>query len=388
MEEKWLHRPTWVEVDLDAIVYNIKEIKKVVGPQRKIMGIVKADAYGHGAVEVAEVLIGEGVDYLAVSILDEAIALRQAGITHPILILGYTPLEQIKELIRWDITQTVYNRDSIYALSKEAQRQNKKVKIHIKVDTGMGRIGFIGKQEALRAVKEFKELPCIEIEGIFTHFSVADEENKEYTLKQLREFQEICNTLDKANIQIPIKHCANSAATVDMDQARLDMIRPGIILYGLYPSEEVLKGRLPLKPAMSFKTRIAHIKKVPSNTSISYGRKYITPKDSIIATLPVGYADGYSRMLSGKAKVLLHGKKVPVVGAICMDQCMIDITGLPDVKIGDEVILFGEGLPVEELAEKLGTINYEIICMINKRVPRVYRKKEQITSIKNILLDA
>lgn len=387
MEEKWLHRPTWVEVDLDAIVYNMREIKKKVEPQRKIMGIVKADAYGHGAVEVAETLIEEGIDYLAVSILDEAIALRQSGITHPILILGYTPIEQVKELVKWDITQTVYNRDIIYALSKEAQRQNKKVKIHIKVDTGMGRIGFIGEEETIRAVKEFERLPCIEIEGIFTHFSVADQENKDYTLEQLKKFQEICHALDKENIQISIKHCANSAATIDIDQAHLDMIRPGIILYGLYPSQEVLKERLYLKPAMSFKTKIAHIKKVPANTSISYGRKYITSKESIIATLPVGYADGYSRMLSGKAEVLLCGKRAPVVGAICMDQCMIDITDLPDVKIGDEVILFGEGLPVEEIAEKLGTIHYEIICMINKRVPRVYQKKEQITSIKNILID-
>lgn len=387
MEEKWLHRPTWVEVDLDAIAHNIEEIKKLVGKDKKIMGIVKADAYGHGAVEVAEILIKHGVEYLAVSILDEAIALRKAGITHPILILGYTPIEQVKELIKWDITQTIYNRNIIYALAKEAQSQNKKVKIHIKVDTGMGRIGFIGKQEVVKAVKEFSQLPCIEIEGIFTHFSVADQKDKGHTLNQLRRFEEIIEALEKENIHIPIKHAANSAATMDIDESRLDMIRPGIILYGLYPSEEVLKDRLDLKPAMSFKTRISHIKRVPSNTNISYGRKFITSKESIIATLPAGYADGFSRMLTGKAEVLIHGKKVPVVGAICMDQCMIDISDVSDVKIGNEVVLFGKGLPVEEVAEKLGTINYEVICMINKRVPRVYKQKRKIVGIRNVLLD-
>ncbi|RBP44787.1 alanine racemase [Garciella nitratireducens] len=388
MEEKWLHRPTWIEVDLDAISHNIQTIRKLVGKDKKIMGIVKADAYGHGAVEVAQVLLKHGVEYLAVSILDEAIALRKGGIIAPILILGYTPVEQVKEIVKWGITQTIYNRDIIYALSKEAQKQKKRVKIHIKVDTGMGRIGFIGKEEIVKAVKEFRQLPYIDIEGIFTHFSVADQKDKRYTFKQLKNFEKVIKALEKEDIYIPIKHTANSAATIDIDQSRFDMVRPGIILYGLYPSDEVRKERLNLKPAMSFKTRIAHIKKVPPNTSISYGRKFITSNESIIATLPVGYADGFSRMLSGKAKVLIQGKKVPVVGAICMDQCMVDISNIPNVEIGDEVIVFGKGLPVEEIAEKLGTINYEVICMLNKRVPRVYKHKGKIIGIKNVLLDS
>lgn len=387
MKEKWKHRPTWVEIDLDAIAHNIDQIIELTGNERKVMGIVKADAYGHGAVEVANILIDHGVKYLAVAILDEAIALRKAGIKLPILILGYTPGEQSEDIIKWDIMQTVYNIDMAYHLSKQAQKHNKQAKIHIKLDTGMGRIGFRDKHETIEAVKEISQMPLIEIEGIFTHYSVADQENKEYTISQFEKFEAICEALEDVNIHIPIKHTANSAATIDFEKAHLNLIRPGIILYGLYPSEEVLKERILLKPAMTFKTSIANIKSVSSNSSISYGRKHITKRESIIATLPVGYADGYSRMLTGSAEVLVKGIKAPVVGTICMDQCMIDITDIPDVKIGDEVILFGQGLSTEELAEKLGTINYEIICMVSKRVPRVYIHNGEIKSIKNMLLD-
>jgi alanine racemase len=376
-----------VEIDLDAIAHNIDQIIKLTGKERKVMGIVKADAYGHGAVEVANVLIEHGVRYLAVAILDEAIALRKAGIKLPILILGYTPGEQSEDIIKWDIMQTIYNKDMAYQLSKEAEKHNKQAKIHIKLDTGMGRIGFRDKNETIEAVKTISQMPFIEIEGIFTHYSVADQKDKEYTISQLEKFEDICEALEDIDIHIPIKHTANSAATIDFEKAHLNLIRPGIILYGLYPSEEVLKERIILKPAMTFKTRIANIKNVSPNSSISYGRKHVTTKKSIIATLPVGYADGYSRMLSGSAEVLVKGIKAPVVGTICMDQCMIDITDIPDVKIGDEVVLFGQGLSIEELAEKLGTINYEIICMVSKRVPRVYMHNGEIKCIKNILLD-
>lgn len=386
MGKEWQHRATWVEIDLDAIEDNIKEIRNKLSIN-KIMGVVKADAYGHGAVEITKILIKNGVEYLAVAMLEEAIALRKAGIHHPILVLGYTPEDQAFDIVNWDILQTVYRKDLAYALSKEAIAQSKIAKIHLKVDTGMGRLGFRKKEEILEVTKELKKLPNLEIQGIFTHFSSADERDKEYTLGQLQKFNEICEALDKEGIEIPLKHVANSATTIDIPKAHFDLVRLGIILYGLYPSQEVLKEKLHLKPAMTFKTKISHIKRVPPHTSIGYGRKFTTKRESMIATLPVGYADGYSRMLSNKGEVLIKGKRAPIVGNICMDQCMVDVTELPRVQIEDEVILFGEGLPVEEVAGKAGTIHYEIISGINKRVPKVYKKEGQIKSIKNELLD-
>ncbi|HHT50656.1 MAG TPA: alanine racemase [Eubacteriaceae bacterium] len=387
MKKKWRHRPTWVEIDLDAIRENIIKIKELCGEQTEIMGIVKADGYGHGSIQVSKILIEEGVRYLAVSSLDEGIVLRKAGIEYPILILGYTPEEQLGDTIEWNIIQTVYNLDTARILDKQGEKHNKKVKVHIKIDTGMGRLGFRGKEQIINAILEISKMENIEIEGLYTHYSVSDKKDKKYTREQLNKFLDISRILEDKNIHIPLKHTANSAAVIDMGNTYFDLIRPGIIIYGLYPSDEVIKVNLSLKPAMAFKTRIAHIKSVGKNSSISYGRKYITSEEKLIATLPVGYADGYSRMLSGRAKVLIHGKKAPIIGSICMDQCMVDISEIPDAKIGDEVVLFGPDLPAEELAEKIGTINYEIICMVNKRVPRVYIQNNKIKLIKNALLD-
>ncbi|MCR1898501.1 alanine racemase [Irregularibacter muris] len=387
MEKEGFHRPTWVEIDLDAIAHNIEEIKKLIKNKRKIMGVVKADAYGHGAVEVAKTLLMHGVEYLAVAMVDEALVLRKAGVDCPILVLGYTPEQQVNELIKWDITQTIYSENMVDFIHKVAVLQNKIVKVHIKVDTGMGRIGFKSKDEILKILRKIGNLPKLEVQGIFTHFATADEEDKSFAQNQLKTFRDICNFLEKENIHIPIKHIANSAAIIDMEDTYFNMVRPGIILYGLYPSEEVFKEKISLKPSMTFKTKIVHIKKIDKDTSIGYGRKYIAPEERRIATLPVGYADGYSRMLSGKAEVLAQGKKVPVVGNICMDQCMIDITNHPKVQMGDEVTLFGQGMTVEEVAQKLGTINYEVLCMVNKRVPRVYIKNKEIMKISNTLID-
>lgn len=387
MEKEGFHRPTWVEIDLDAIAHNIEEIKKLIKNKRKIMGVVKADAYGHGAVEVAKTLLMHGVEYLAVAMVDEALVLRKAGVDCPILVLGYTPEQQVNKLIKWDITQTIYSENMVDFIHKVAVLQNKIVKVHIKVDTGMGRIGFKSKDEILKILRKIGNLPKLEVQGIFTHFATADEEDKSFAQNQLKTFRDICNFLEKENIHIPIKHIANSAAIIDMEDTYFNMVRPGIILYGLYPSEEVFKEKISLKPSMTFKTKIVHIKKIDKDTSIGYGRKYIAPEERRIATLPVGYADGYSRMLSGKAEVLAQGKKVPVVGNICMDQCMIDITNHPKVQMGDEVTLFGQGMTVEEVAQKLGTINYEVLCMVNKRVPRVYIKNKEIMKISNTLID-
>ncbi len=387
MKDKWEHRPTWVEIDLDAIRENTINIKKLCGEKTGIMGIVKADGYGHGSIQVSKILIEEGVRYLGVSSLDEGIVLRKSGIDHPILILGYTPEEQLEDTIEWNINQTIYDLDTAKILAEEGKERNRKVKIHIKIDTGMGRLGFRGRENIINSIVEINKLASLEIEGLYTHYSVADQKDKAYTSDQLNQFLDICKTLEKLNIHIPLKHTANSAAVIDMEDTYFNLIRPGIILYGLYPSNEVIKDNLLLKPAMAFKTKIANVKRVEKDSSISYGRKYITSEEKLIATLPVGYADGYPRMLSGRVHVLIHGVKASIVGSICMDQCMVDISDIPNAKVGDEVILFGPGLPAEELAEKIGTINYEIICMVSKRVPRVYIQNNKIKLIKNILLD-
>lgn len=387
MKDKWEHRPTWVEIDLDAIRENTINIKKLCGEKTGIMGIVKADGYGHGSIQVSKILIEEGVRYLGVSSLDEGIVLRKSGIDHPILILGYTPEEQLEDTIEWNINQTIYDLDTAKILAEEGKERNRKVKIHIKIDTGMGRLGFRGRENIINSIVEINKLASLEIEGLYTHYSVADQKDKAYTSDQLNQFLDICKTLEKLNIHIPLKHTANSAAVIDMEDTYFNLIRPGIILYGLYPSNEVIKDNLLLKPAMAFKTKIANVKRVEKDSSISYGRKYITSEEKLIATLPVGYADGYPRMLSGRTHVLIHGVKASIVGSICMDQCMVDISDIPNAKVGDEVILFGPGLSAEELAEKIGTINYEIICMVSKRVPRVYIQNNKIKLIKNILLD-
>ena len=336
------------------------------------MGVVKADAYGHG-VDVAELLQDEGVPCLGVAFLDEAIALRQKGIDRcDLFILGYTGADQIPELVEWDVTPGVYQLEFAQALSDYCVANGSVHPVHIKVDTGMGRIGFRW-DEAAEAVLKIADMPGIRIEGLYTHFATADEVDKDFTYLQLTRYAQVVKALSDKGVEIPLKHVENSAAIIDFDKTVFNMVRPGIILYGHYPSDEVKKEKLMLKPVMSFKTRIVHIKTIHAGDTVSYGRKFTAEGDRVIATLPVGYADGYSRMLSGKgAEVLVNGHRAPVVGNICMDQCMVDITGLEGVSLYDEVELFGENLPVEELAEKLGTISYELLCMVNKRVPRVY----------------
>lgn len=366
------HRPTWAEIKLENLLFNLEQIKKAAGPEARIMGVVKADAYGHG-VDVAELLQDEGVPCLGVAFLDEAIALRQKGIDRcDLFILGYTGADQIPELVEWDVTPGVYQLEFAQALSDYCVANGSVHLVHIKVDTGMGRIGFRW-DEAAEAVLKIADMPGIRIEGLYTHFATADEVDKDFTHLQLTRYAQVVKALSDKGVEIPLKHVENSAAIIDFDKTVFNMVRPGIILYGHYPSDEVKKEKLGLKPVMSFKTRIVHIKTIHAGDTVSYGRKFTAEGDRVIATLPVGYADGYSRMLSGKgAEVLVNGHRAPVVGNICMDQCMVDITGLEGVSLYDEVELFGENLPVEELAEKLGTISYELLCMVNKRVPRVY----------------
>ncbi|WP_072894890.1 alanine racemase [Clostridium fallax] len=380
-------RPVWAEIDLDAIENNMKEIKKVV-KSNEIIAVVKADAYGHGAVDVAPVLLENGATKLAVAVITEALELRHSGIQAPIMVLGFTPLTFAKDIIENNIEQTVYDLDYARGLSKIALKENKIAKIHIALDTGMGRIGFLPDNESIKKVKEISKLPNIKIVGLFTHFSSADEEDKSYTKDQFDKFLNFYQKLQKEKIEVGILHASNSAAVLDLQNMHLDAVRPGIILYGYYPSDEVNKN-INLIPALTLKTTVVHVKKVPKDMYISYGRKYKTDGERVIATLPIGYADGYTRFLFEKAKVIINGKLAPIVGRICMDQCMIDITDIENVSVGDEVILIGEDNGVkfnaDDIAESIGTINYEIICMIGKRVPRVYMKNKQIVKIRNYM---
>jgi len=370
-------RPTRVEIDLDSIAYNIHQIRKKVGNKTKTMAVMKANAYGHGAVEVAKVAIDAGAQWLAVALVEEGIQLREAGIQSPILILGSTPPDQVHEVIKYNLSQTVCSRELIETLSNEAQSWNQTAKVHIKVDTGLGRLGIF-PEEVAAFVKESSCLEGIEIEGIFTHFSVADED-KAFTELQIKKFKEVISNLEREKIHIPLKHAANSAAVVGFASSYFNLVRPGIILYGLYPSPEINRT-IPLKPAMSFKTKITYLKRVPAGYSLSYDRTFTTKRKSLIAILPVGYADGYPRALSNKGEVLIKGKRAPVVGMICMDMTLVDVTHIPDVKVGDEVVLFGKQngaqISADEIASKSGLINYEILCGISKRVPRIYKRRD------------
>lgn len=368
---RMLVRPVWAEVNLAAVRQNIRYIKRQLHAGTKLCAVVKADGYGHGALAVAKLALEQGADYLAVAIMEEAMVLRRAGIAAPILILGYTPPEQADIAITYRITQTVYSEEMVHALSAAAVASGKMAKVHIKVDTGMGRIGI--QPEAAGEFAAFvRNCPGIELEGVFSHFAAADSQDKAYTYWQVEQFQLALKQIAERGIEIPLKHIANSAAILDMPELQLDMVRAGIILYGLLPSDEVSTA-LPLQPAMQLKAQISHIKPVSAGTSISYGCTYTAPVDQLIATLPIGYADGWTRLLAGKAEAVLRGRRVPFVGRVCMDQCMLDISAVPEAEVGDEVLLFGgDMLPAEEVAAHIGTINYEVVCMVSKRVPRIY----------------
>ena len=373
-------RPVWAEIDLDAIAHNVREIRKITSPQAKVMAIIKADGYGHGAEEVGRIALQNGADRLGVAILNEALALREAGFEVPILVLGYTPEEQAETIVANGITQTVFSFSLAQAISQAGTKLGKKATIHLKLDTGMGRVG-VNPAKIVEFVKELSTLPNLEVEGMFTHFAVADELDKTYTEGQFTKFMGAVKALEKEGIRLPIYHVCNSAALIDLPQMHLDMVRPGIILYGLYPSPEVKKERILLKPALSLKAKVGYVKKVGEGTSISYGRRYIAQEERLIATLPLGYADGLTRLLFDKGGALIKGQRASIVGRVCMDQCMIDVSNIPGVEAGEEAVLIGcQGgscILAEEVAQQIGTINYEVVCMINKRVPRVYLENQE-----------
>lgn len=379
---------TWAEIDLNAVEYNFRNIKNKLSENTKILCVLKADAYGHGAEFLVKEYEKLGADWYGVSNIDEAVQLRNAGAKKPILIFGYTSPEMVETLNKYDISQAVFSLQYAQKLSEICEKTSSKIKIHIKVDTGMSRIGFFCQSEesinnSAKEIKQLKNLKNLEIEGIFTHFSVSDDmtNNTEYTIKQYNNFCSIIKKIENEGMKIPIKHCCNSGGIISCPGMHMDMVRAGVILYGLYPSEEV-KDKIDLKPVMQLKTVVSQVKEIPENTSVSYGRTFVSNKKMKIASVSIGYADGYSLKFSNTAELLIHGKRAKIVGRVCMDQLMIDITDIEDVKEGDEVTVFGtdnpQNISVDELAKIAGTINYEIVCLIGKRVPRIYIKDGKI----------
>jgi len=388
------YRPTRAEISLNALQHNIEAFRSLIPADTKLLACVKANAYGHGAVGISREAERLGIDYLSVAFLDEALQLRDAGIQTPILVLGYTGPEGVAVARQHGVTLTVFSEEvaaAIAALPEDPQQ----LKVHIKVDSGMGRLGLLYGKEAADFVEQMLALPQVEVEGMYTHFSCADEADKEYTMGQHRRFQTTVDMLQARGITLPIIHTGNSATGIDLPELTGNMLRLGISLYGLYPSEEVLKERVELKPILTVRTRLTRVKRLPKDIGISYGKRYITEQeDECIGTLPVGYADGFSRMMSGKVEVLIRGQRVPVVGTICMDQCMVQLSNLGadavEIQAGEDVVLIGsqgeEQIRVEEIAVHTGTINYEIICMLANRVPRIYMRDGVPVEIDNRLI--
>lgn len=387
---KNFYRRTWAEIDLDCVKHNFNEIKKIC--DNKICCVIKADAYGHGAVALAKEYESLGASFFGVSNIDEALQLRRANITLPILIFGYTPVSDASLLAHNNISQCVYSLEYAQMLFKECEKQNVSVKIHIKVDTGMSRLGFYYQNpvEDVNTIKEIckvNKLYRLDIEGIFTHFSSADEGTDTFTVKQLDNFNNLLTKLDHINFKFV--HASNSGAIEDFTNARFDMVRAGIILYGLSPSNDI-RNKLDLKPVLSLKSVISHIKTIKTGAVVSYGRDFTAKKDMTIATIPIGYADGYTRILADNGgEILVSGKRCKIIGRICMDQLMVDLGDLEDVKIGDIVTIIGndkkECISADEIARLRSTINYEVICDIGARVPRVYIKNNKEVGLLNYI---
>ena len=372
-------RPAWVEINLNNLDFNIKNIKAKIG-DREMIGVIKADAYGHGSVKVAEVLRANGCKTFAVATLHEAVTLREAGAKEEIIILGLTPDMYASTIADYDITPVVCNSENAAAFDAAAKAAGKTIKGLLAVDTGMGRIGYLADETdyAIEDVKNIQALDNFKIKGMFSHMSTADAADKTYSHQQEEKYNKFYEALTAAGIDIPFRTLANSASIMELPSVHFDACRPGIILYGCYPSDEVDVNQLAIKPVMSVKANIVHLKDVPENFSVGYGRKFISERPSKIATLALGYADGYPRPYSPFGKVLVNGCVAPLAGNICMDQCMVDVTDVPDVKVGDEVIIMGTDgkntILADDIAKATGTINYEIVCAFGQRLPKVYVK--------------
>lgn len=368
-------RPTVAEIDLRCLEFNYRQLLKRVPKGVKLLAVVKADAYGHGAVPISLKLEKLGVEYLGVALPEEGVELRKGGVKTPILVLGGIYGRELGHFIRFNLTPVIFRKDSLALLSKEAEKRKKKIKVHLKVDTGMRRLG-VPLNLWSSFLKEIKRFPRIEVEGILSHFSMTDEGKEGFTACQWRDFQHAVAMAKTTGISCKYLHMANSATLTAIPSYTGNLARPGIMLYGSYPSP-IFRDVIPLKPVMTLKTKIHFLKPVPSGAKISYGGAFITQRESLIATLPIGYADGYNRLLSNRGEVLIRGKRAPVVGVVCMDFVMVDVTGIPRVSIGDEAVLMGrqgrEEITAEEIAEKVHSISYEVLCSIGKRVPRIYR---------------
>lgn len=383
------YRRVHADIDLDAVQFNFEQMYQKISKDTKIMAVVKTDAYGHGAVPLAELL--ESLEYLwgfATATIDEAIELRQAGIQKPILILGYTFPECYSSVVKYEIRQTVFTYDMAEELSKEAVRQGKKAYIHIKLDTGMGRIGYQDEEEAAKDIVRMKALPMLEFEGIFTHFANADMQDQELTRGQISRFREMIRRIEAENVKFVYKHCANSAGIIELSENEFNLVRAGIISYGMWPSDEVRKDVVPLKPILSLKSHVVYVKEVKAGATISYGSTWAAKETCKIATIPVGYGDGYPRSLSNRGYVLIKGYKAPIVGRVCMDQLMVDVSHIPEeIRIGDRVTLIGndgeESITAEELGALSGRFNYELMCDLGNRIPRIYYKDGAIKKIRD-----
>lgn len=376
------------EIDLDAIIHNMEAMHANIAEGTQIMAVIKADGYGHGAVEVAEAI--DDLPYVfgyAVATVEEGIILRNHGIEKPILVLGYVFPEQYYDMIRARIRPAVFTSDMAERLSFMAGRLETECPIHFAIDTGMSRIGYQVTEKAADEMAHIASLPHIVVEGIFTHFAKADETDKTSTFQQMERFEKMVQMLECRGVHVPIHHCSNSAAIVDIPEANMDLVRAGITMYGLWPSPDVDKSRIELRPALSLVTHVAYVKELEAGREISYGGTYTTTKKQIIATIPVGYADGYARTLSNKADVLIHGQRAPICGRVCMDQFMVDVTDIPNVKTGDKVTLIGrdgdEQITMEELGECADRFNYEFVCDLGKRIPRVYLQNGRVVGTKD-----
>lgn len=382
------HHLVWAEVDLNAIAHNVRELRRITNPDARLLLAVKANGYGHGAVEVARKGLEAGADALGIARLHEGVGLREAGIDAPILIFGYTPPGQADAVIKYGFMQSVYNLETARAYSDAAVAAGTPMKVHLKFDSGMGRLGMLPDafrltadgvapgSQVLDEIREINALDGIELEGIFTHFASSDSADKEYALRQYYIFNGLLEGMKKIGLKIKIRHAANSGAIIDLPRTHLDMVRAGISLYGLYPSDEVDKSKIDLQPAMTLKARIIHLKHVPAGFKVSYGMTYETPSPTTIATIPIGYADGFSRLLTNRGQMLVHGKRASIIGRVCMDLTMLDVGHIPDVALEDEVVVMGrqgkEEISADEIAAELNTINYEVTSSLTARVPRIY----------------
>lgn len=383
-----LLHPMWAEINLDNFIYNINQIKKRA-KNSEIIAVVKANAYGHGAIEIAKTLVECDIKKLAVANIVEGIELRNNNINIPIMILGLSEKYAIDSILKYNVEPTVSTVNFAEKLNEKAKTLNKIINIHIAIDSGMGRIGFRNNETSILEIIEISKLSNIHIESIYTHFSTADSKNKEYSLKQLSIYKEMLDTLEKMGVNITKKNLSNSAAILDLEEAHFDCVRPGIIQYGYYPSKEVNKKALDLKPVLSWKSRILYLKEVETDEYIGYNQNFKTTKKTKIATIPVGYADGYSRGLSNKGKVIINGTLAPIVGNVCMDQIMVDVSEINDVATGDEVILLGSDgdikFDAEDMANILNTISYEVLCLIGRRTPRIYIRNHNEVEIKYLM---